>query len=60
MGEPNVDSKNLICQASNFFDLMTQLKPSDCDHSIKEQIDTEKIVKHAYKTFLRECIDDPE
>lgn len=43
-----------------FFDLMKKETPTDCAHTIKEQIATEELVKSMYIDFISNRADDPE
>jgi hypothetical protein len=48
------------CLESDFFSKMKKETVTDCSETVKQQIQTEELIKSEYEEFLTNLISDPE
>lgn len=56
----NLNKSNIKCLESDFFSQMKKETVTDCSETVKQQIQTEELIKSEYVEFLANLISDPE
>ena len=56
----NLNKSKIKCLEGDFFSKMKKETVTDCSETVKQQIQTEEMVKSEYEEFLTNLISDPE
>jgi len=56
----NLNKSSIKCLDSDYFLKMKKQTENDCSETVKQQIQTEELIRSEYEEFLTALISDPE
>jgi hypothetical protein len=56
----NMHKSSIKCLENDYFLKMKRATPNDCSETVKQQMETEDLVRSNYEEFLSNLVSDPE